>query len=91
MKTQAYIDKAKDIVSTDRELTHGNKKINHDNIAKMWSAYLDRDINGRDVALMMVLLKVTRTKAGSHNIDDYVDMVGYSSIAGELSEGETND
>ena len=37
MKTQAYIDKAKDIVSTDREKTHGNKKINHDNIAKMWS------------------------------------------------------
>ena len=91
MKTQAYIDKAKDIVSTDRELIHGNKKINHDNIAKMWSAYLDRDISGRDVALMMVLLKVARTKAGSHNTDDYVDMVGYSSIAGELSEGETND
>ena len=91
MKTQAYIDKAKDIVSTDRELTHGNKKINHDNIAKMWSAYLDRDISGRDVASMMVLLKVARTKAGSHNTDDYIDMVGYSSIAGELSEGETND
>jgi hypothetical protein len=91
MKTQAYIDKAKDIVSTDRELTHGNKKINHNNIAKMWSAYLDRDISGRDVALMMVLLKVARTKAGSHNTDDYIDMVGYSSIAGELSEGETND
>ena len=91
MKTQAYIDKAKDIVSTDRELTHGNKKINQDNIAKMWSAYLDRDISGRDVALMMVLLKVARTKAGSHNTDDYIDMVGYSSIAGELSEGETND
>ena len=72
MKTQAYIDKAKDIVSTDRELTHGNKKINHDNIAKMWSAYLDRDISGRDVALMMVLLKVARTKAGSHNTDDYI-------------------
>ena len=62
MKTQAYIDKAKDIVSTDRELTHGNKKINHDNIAKMWSANLDRDIRGRDVALMMVLLKVHITQ-----------------------------
>ena len=91
MKTQAYIDKAKDIVSTDREKTHGNKKINHDNIAKMWSAYLDFDISGRDVALMMVLLKVARTKAGSNNTDYYNDMVGYSSIAGELSEGETND
>ena len=91
MKTLAYIDKAKDIVSTDREKTHGNKKINHDNIAKMWSAYLDFDISGRDVALMMVLLKVARTKAGSHNTDDYVDMVGYSSIAGELAEGEIND
>ena len=91
MKTQAYIDKAKDIVYTDREKTHGNKKINHYNIAKMWSAYLDFDISGRDVALMMVLLKVARTKAGSHNTDDYVDMVGYSSIAGELAEGEIND
>ena len=91
MKTQAYIDRAKDIVSTDREKTHGNKKINHDNIAKMWSAYLDFDISGRDVALMMVLLKVARTKAGSHNTDDYVDMGGYSRIAGELAEGETND
>ena len=38
MKTQAYIDTAKDIVSTERENTHGKKKINTDNIAKTWSA-----------------------------------------------------
>ena len=77
MKTQVYtkqlIEKAKEIVSNDREKT-----------------YLDLPLNGLDVALMMTLLKVARTKAGSHNPDDYVDMVGYSAIAGELAEKGNN-
>ena len=88
VSTKKLIEKAKSIISTDREKTHGNKKINHDNIAKMWSAYLDIPMTGLDVALMVTLLKVARTKAGSHNPDDYIDMVGYSAIAGELAEGE---
>ena len=29
------VDKVRDIVSIDRENTHGDKKVNHDNIAKM--------------------------------------------------------
>ena len=89
-KVIEIVDKVRDIVSIDRENTHGNKKINHDNIAKMWSAYLDTKINGLDVALMMVLLKTARTKAGCHNPDDYIDMAGYSVITGELAEGENN-
>lgn len=84
------VDKVRDIVSIDRENTHGDKKVNHDNIAKMWSAYLDREITGLDVALMMVLLKTARTKTGAYNPDDFIDMAGYSVIAGELSEGEND-
>jgi hypothetical protein len=43
-------------------------------------------ITPKDVAILMVLLKLARTKAGEHNIDDYVDACGYSAIAGELNE-----
>jgi hypothetical protein len=34
----------------------------------------------------MVLLKLARTKAGQHNVDDYIDACGYSAIAGEFNE-----
>ena len=33
----------------------------------------------------MVLLKVARTKTGSLNRDDFVDMVGYAGLAGEIA------
>ena len=51
----------------------------------LWSAYLGTPITARDVALMMVLLKVARTKTGAFNLDDYVDAAGYAGIAVEVA------
>ena len=45
-------------------------------------------MNAKDVAAMMVLLKIARTQAGNHNIDDYIDACGYAAIAGEIAESE---
>ena len=90
MKTEAALQTAKELVTGPRAKTYGDKIRNQANIGKMWSAYLDIKVNGLDVALMMVLLKTARTKAGCHNPDDYIDMAGYSVIAGELAEGENN-
>ena len=84
----AIIEQAKKLVSTRREDTYGNKKANHTNIAKLWSAYLDKKITPKDVALMMALLKIARTKLGIHNEDDYIDLVGYGAIAGEIADLE---
>ena len=84
------IDEARRLVSTRREDTYGNKKANHTNIAKLWSAYLDKKITPKDVALMMALLKIARTKLGVHNEDDYVDLVGYGAIAGEIADIEND-
>tara|TARA_R100000664_G_scaffold25341_1_gene35322 strand:- start:1385 stop:1603 length:219 start_codon:yes stop_codon:yes gene_type:complete len=67
-----------------REKEYGNKKENHDNIAKLWSAYLNINLTAHDVALMMLLLKVARTKSPNPTRDTYIDMVGYSAIAGEV-------
>ncbi len=72
------------ILKGPREKEYGNKKENHDNIAKLWSAYLNINLTAHDVALMMLLLKVARTKSPNPTRDTYIDMVGYSAIAGEV-------
>lgn len=85
------IKSAADLVANDRANTHGDKRKNHKNIAALWNAYLDirRDpaspLTETDVAQMMVLLKLARTQLGAFNQDDYVDLVGYAAIAGELA------
>jgi hypothetical protein len=49
----------------------------------MWSAYLGVDVTEVDVAAMMVLLKVSRSRSSDHS-DNWVDVCGYAAIAGEL-------
>ena len=73
-------------MSGKRHHEYGDKKTNHNNIAKLWSAYLGIDLNAHDVAILMLLLKIARTKSGNPTEDTYIDMVGYSAIAGELCE-----
>lgn len=68
----------------DRASQHGDKVDNHQNIAALWTAFLGHPITADQVALMMVLLKVARTKTGSLNRDDFVDMAGYAGVAGEI-------
>ena len=81
--------KAAELVGGDRAKTHGDKKANHQNIADLWSAYLSGQlsapISAKQAALMMALLKIARTKSGSENPDDYVDLAGYAACAGEIA------
>ena len=95
MNTTEILDKAKKLVSGDRHQKHGDKVLNHANIARLWSSYLQNktqlniNLMPEDVANLMILLKVARSQAGKHNIDDYVDTCGYASIAGEIAEKRT--
>ena len=92
MNTTDILEKTKKLVSKDREDKHGNKVINHENIARLWSAYFQNKykinilVLPEDVANLMTLLKIARTQAGKHNLDDYIDACGYSAIAGEIAE-----
>jgi hypothetical protein len=95
MNTTKILDKAKELVSGDRNQKHGDKVSNHENIARLWTSYLQNKtkinivVLPEDVANLMILLKVARTQAGEHNLDDYVDTCGYASIAGEIAEKRT--
>lgn len=89
----AILLRASELVSGERARTHGDKVVNHQNIADHWNAYLSGRISvpltPLDVALMMVELKIARTKAGAYNADDFDDMAGYSGVAGEIASVQT--
>ena len=62
---EEILKKAKDLVAGDRNKTHGDAFKNHAEIAEFWNIFLDKklqpmaSITAEDVALMMVLLKVS--------------------------------
>ena len=90
---EEILKKAKELVTGDRNETHGDAFKNHAEIAEFWNIFLDKklqpmaSITAEDVALMMVLLKVSRhTKGTKNNLDNFIDMRGYAAIAGEINE-----
>tara|TARA_Y100001951_G_C11038329_1_gene128829 strand:+ start:76 stop:444 length:369 start_codon:yes stop_codon:yes gene_type:complete len=87
-ETKEILTKANSLISKDRERDYGDKVKNHENIAKLWSAYKDTEITAHDVAIMMTLLKIARTKLGAVSEDTYIDMSAYSAIAGEIKSKE---
>ena len=82
--TKNFLVKAEGLVAGQRHRDYGDKTDNHKNIAKLWSAYLNVKITAHDVAIMMALLKVARTKLGEVSEDTYIDMAAYGAIAGEI-------
>ena len=87
MRSSDYLDKALKIVQGQRQFEYGDKYQNHDNIAKLWSTFLDYKISPHDVAICMLLVKVARLKHKKTE-DCYVDMAGYAAIAGEICDKE---
>ena len=91
MNTTEILEKTKKLVSESRHDKHGDKVINHENISRLWTSYLQNKFKlnlvllPEDVACLMTLLKLARTQAGKFNLDDYIDACGYAAIAGEIA------
>lgn len=89
MKRQDILTEAARCVCTDREQQYGAPEDNFAIIAELWNAYLCKDLitplSSKDIALLMILLKVARAKAGS-KADNYIDIAGYAACGGELDE-----
>ena len=93
MTKEEILALAKEMVSKDRNETHGDAFKNHAEIAEFWNIFLDNklrpmsNITAADVAIMMILLKISRhTQGEKFNLDNFVDMAGYSAIAGEIGD-----
>lgn len=89
------LSEAADIIDGERLEQYGDSSDQLERIADFWSTYLQgrEHLNGFDVANMMILLKISRAKAAFDEDrvfefprDSYVDIAGYSALAGRLAD-----
>jgi hypothetical protein len=75
---------ANSVISGDRDADYGDAKDNFETIAALWASYLDHDFTVVDVANMMILLKIARSKTSPRKQDHWVDICGYAALVGEI-------
>lgn len=92
MNRSECLQEAEKIVCGDRENTYGAPEDNFKLISEFWSSYLNGKphLNQRDVANMMILLKVARAATGEFKYDNYVDIAGYAACACEIGGANEN-
>ena len=79
------LEEAQDLVCGDRQQSYGSAAESFKRIAKMWSAYKGVEITSKDVASMMILMKVSRSVTSSKR-DNWVDVAGYAELGSQLEE-----
>ena len=90
MRADDILDVAKDLFQ-DRGKDYGLAALNHLRIAKLWSAYLERNIEPHEVAICMALVKISRLQESPHHADSYKDGVCYLALAGQIVTTDWND
>lgn len=73
------------LVKGERQNAYGDPDVSFNRIAKLWTAHLGTEVTKRDVALMMILMKVSREKS-NHKADNLDDIEGYVYCARILKE-----
>ena len=81
-------------VTGERPEDYGTPENHFEVIARLWTVYLRQacptsdgklTVAGRDVALMMALLKIARIRTGTATDDSYVDLAGYAACGSEIN------
>ena len=86
MKRSDVLYTADSLINGDRQEDYGEAHESFEAIARMWSAYLGTNLEGRDVCNLMALLKLARLRNGPHD-DSSVDACGYLALGAELADG----
>ncbi len=92
VRAQDVLDKAKDLIFGARMDQWGDPRQSFGAIGSYWTEYLfsrgllpqGKMLDARDVALMLVLLKVHRASC-CQEIDSLVDAAGYAALAHQVS------
>lgn len=94
MKRQEIIDQMSEAVMKDREATYGTPVQSFDCIAQLWDLYMSIkakihgdpvSIEPKDVAAMMILLKIARSIKTPTHADNWKDMAGFAVCGGEIA------
>jgi hypothetical protein len=90
---EGICEEAHRIQGGDRQQDYGDPTPNHEDIANLWNVYIkvasrnreDKQLAARDVAHMMILMKVARN-CHKPKRDNWVDMAGYAQCGGKIDK-----
>lgn len=87
---EKILQQALEIVTKDRNTDYGNPEDNFKVIADLWNVYLaargtNARVDAKDVAAMMILMKMSRIVTSPGKEDHWVDIAGYSACGAECS------
>ncbi len=82
---KSVLEEAHDLVNGDRQKSYGEAAESFKRIAKLWTAYRGVEFTPKDVASMMILMKVSRSVT-SNKRDNWVDIAGYAELGSKLEE-----
>tara|TARA_R100001198_G_C5168389_1_gene170343 strand:+ start:327 stop:644 length:318 start_codon:yes stop_codon:yes gene_type:complete len=69
----------------ERNDHYGTPLENFERIAKLWSCHLEHHISVYDVGVMLMLLKIARSKHDSLHEDTWIDIAGYAGATAEAT------
>ena len=81
------LQEAHALLNGERQEAYGSPADNLGRVAAMWSVYLGRPVDAKDVCLMMALLKLCR-EMNAHRRDNLVDAAGYIALAADMEGGQ---
>ena len=83
------LSEANNIVNGARQNAYGSPENSFKTIAGFWNLYLGANppLTARQVADMMMLLKMARISSGTPTLDSYVDIAGYAACGYESLRG----
>lgn len=84
MYAKDILNEAAEIIDA-RGFDYGYAPNNMAQTAALVSEYLDYPVNPSQMAGIMVLVKLARTKESPSKLDHWVDLCGYASIAGHCA------
>ena len=98
MNRSEILQTAEKCVNGDRQGDYGSPERSFQTISHLWSDYLyatnagrDVVIEPKDVAAMLVLLKIARIAGGRFKADNWVDLAGYAACGGEIESIESKE
>lgn len=90
MKDTIVLGVAAGLVSGSRNRDYGHPRVNHERIARLWSArlhdILSRPLTPEEVASLMRLAKEARLIESPGHVDSLVDIAGYAEVEAMIHE-----
>ena len=91
--SESVLQEAERLINGDRQQAYGSAAESFERIAAFWHAYLKHKlkdtehIKPKDVAAMMILMKVSRSVTSSKR-DNWVDAAAYAELGSQLDTQE---